>query len=143
MQMQNYKVIQKIYNLHSEFDDLIDDKELLFLTLPEEIIKHSVSYFQSEVARLIYPSKSYAVAIIYSYLLEKYFNEKFFLSLNDPDLFCGNDRYFHTYNQNQHVYDRILKEIGFFDNFKLNLELPQIRKTVDYFHIEFSLNSQS
>lgn len=44
-----------------------------------------VDFFLTE-SELIYPAKSYFVAIVYAKCLEKYFGGSFFEYLNDPEL---------------------------------------------------------
>jgi hypothetical protein len=62
--------------------------------------------------------------------------------LNDPDLFCGNDRFFVPYDSAKEIYKEIFEAIGLFrPEFKLNLEINQVRDTVKYFHAEFGLDN--
>ncbi len=139
MKMKDYKVIQKLYNNQTQFDDLLEGDQIVTHEEIEKIVSWGAAYFQQEIKELIYPSKSYSVAIIYSYLISENFGEDFYFSLNDPDLFWGNDRYFTSYQGSKIVYDRILSEIGFGPNFKLNTKLFQVNITVDYFKKEFGL----
>ncbi len=137
--MKDYKVIQKIYNSQTRFDDLLEEHQIVIQDDIEKIVGWGANYFQQDMKELIYPAKSYSVAIIYSYLISQNFGEDFFTSLNDPDLFCGNDKYFTPYQNNKLVYDRILSKIAFRKDFRLNTELLQINTTVNCFKKEFGL----
>lgn len=100
-----------------------------------ELINEIVEYFTTASDIIRYPSKSYAVAIIYAKLLDQYFGEDFYESLNDPDLLHGNDVFFVPYNEAKHIYDAVLGEISL----EFNTNLPQVNTTVSYFLEEFYL----
>lgn len=100
-----------------------------------EIIRHIRRYFTEPVSHLVYPAKSYAVALVYSALLEEYFGVDRLEALKDPDLLYGNDRFFRPYTDTtKHIYDAVLDEFPPF-----NAELPQVRTTIDSFKREFYL----
>lgn len=107
----------------------------------DTIIWSVISYFSRswEKTVVFYPSKSYAVAIIYAKLLEKYFQEPFYDSLNHPGLLLT-DKYFVPYNQSNTIYDRVISHIdykGWWD-FEKSI-IPQVQATVEYFLKEFSI----
>lgn len=137
--MKDYKVRQILYNKLNEFDDNLMGLDYLIIDDPNEIARVGADYFLKPMDLLIYPSKSFSVAIIYAHLLKEYFAEDFFNSLNSEDLFCGNDRFFIPYDSAKDIYDVILTKINYNSNFKLNFGLFQIKKTVDYFKSEFSV----
>ena len=120
---------RRLAYLMFDFDDVdldykeehIDDKYL---------IETIVEFFNTE-SQLIYPAKSYFVAIVYAKMLEKYFDIPFYKALNTEDLLID-DRYFKRYEDCQHIYDEVLKAIP--ENF---LELPSTEKTRKYFLQEF------
>ncbi|MBL7557231.1 MAG: hypothetical protein JNM24_15500 [Bdellovibrionaceae bacterium] len=137
--MKEHKVKQLVFNRLGTFDDNLNSLTYILAEDPKDIIQHAVDYFQKPCSELIYPAKSYAVAIIYAHLLEKNFDDEFSSSLDDVDLFCGNDKFFVPYSSDKKTYDTILERIGYSNAFVLNTELPQISKTVRYFQSEFQL----
>jgi hypothetical protein len=139
--MKYYKVQQFLFNRLNQHDDLIDDKGIIFLESSEAIITHTIEYFREPVDHLVYPAKSFAVAIIYSFLIEKNFKTSFYESLNDPELLCGNDRFYKTYYERKDVYDAIISSIDLSsETFRLNCLLSQVDTTVAYFSKEFNLS---
>ncbi len=140
--MKEHKLKQLLFNRVGTYDDNLNQLNYTVVTDSKEIIDHAVDYFIVPCPELIYPSKSYAVAILYAHLLEIKFQDSFYESLNDPELFCGNDKFFVCYRDDQKIYDEILNRIGYGSNFILKLDLPQIAKTVKYFEQEFSFDGQ-
>lgn len=139
--VKEYKIKQKMYHLMNESDDLITGKEIKIVEKESEIVDFGKRYFWENLTELVYPSKSYSVALIYAYLLNKYFNEDFYSALSDHDLLYGNDKYFKPYFESKHIYDQIIDEIGMIkSNFKLNEDIIQVKKTVEYFRSEFLIN---
>jgi hypothetical protein len=103
-----------------------------------DLIKRIVAYFKYPSDDLVYPAKSYSVALIYASLLEEYFEISLLDSLADLNLFQGTDRFFKSYDLDKAVYDsalRLLTEEGLLRS--LRTELPQIKETVRCFHEEF------
>lgn len=76
----------------------------------DEIINEVVCMFQYGCS-YIEPAMTYFVSIIYSFLMEKYFNINWKLALNDKNLLFGN-AFFKTYNESSYIYDNILKQIN-------------------------------
>lgn len=106
-----------------------DDVNLPYIFNNDNVEDQVVNFFLTE-SELIYPAKSYFVAIVYAKCLEKYFGGNFFEYLNDPEL-LPDDTYFKTYSQNKSTYDNIINRIG-------NIwQYPSICKTVNYFKKEF------
>ena len=106
-----------------------DDVNLPYIFNNDNVEDQVVDFFLTE-SELIYPAKSYFVAIVYAKCLEKYFGGNFFEYLNDPEL-LPDDTYFKTYSQNKSTYDNIINRIG-------NIwQYPSICKTVNYFKKEF------
>lgn len=106
-----------------------DDVNLPYIFNNDNVEDQVVDFFLTE-SELIYPAKSYFVAIIYAKCLEKYFGGSFFEYLNDPEL-LPDDTYFKVYSQDKSTYDNIINRIG--DIWKY----PSICKTVNYFKKEF------
>jgi len=141
--MKDYKLYQLIYNKTMIHDDLINSN-VIIKPSKNDIVNYAIKYFNEDLNELIYPAKSFSVAIIYSYLLQKELSEKFYDCLSDPDLFCGNDMYFRTYSEEREIYDEIIESIQLWsDGFSLNTELFQVKKTMDYFLLEFGLLAPS
>lgn len=106
-----------------------DDVNLPYIFNNDNVEDQVVDFFLTE-SELIYPAKSYFVAIVYAKCLEKYFGGSFFEYLNDPEL-LPDDTYFKIYSQNKSTYDNIINRIG-------NIwQYPSICKTVNYFKKEF------
>lgn len=106
-----------------------DDVNLPYIFNNDNVEDQVVDFFLTE-SELIYPAKSYFVAIVYAKCLEKYFGGSFFEYLNDPEL-LPDDTYFKVYSQDKSTYDNIINRIG--DIWKY----PSICKTVNYFKKEF------
>jgi hypothetical protein len=99
-----------------------------------ELISMIVEFFRTE-SQLIYPAKSYFVAIVYAYYLQKYFNKDFYAVLDDEELLTD-DLYFVPYNKNKYVYDKVIEQIGCIDQYE------SIQKTVQYFKQEFLIGDE-
>lgn len=106
-----------------------DDVNLLYIFNNDNVEDQVVNFFLTE-SELIYPAKSYFVAIVYAKCLEKYFGGSFFEYLNDPEL-LPDDTYFKIYSQDKSTYDNIINRIGDI------WQYPSICKTVNYFKKEF------
>lgn len=141
--MKEWKIRQQIYDrTWHDHDDLvchskiIDTSELGF---DPSFAGKVGSYFMWEWDVLVYPEKSYAVAMVYAKLLEKYFGENFYEVLDDQDLLLG-DKYFVRYSKNKEWYDKLIATM---DEWKLwdfeNSKLPQVQATITYFKKEFQL----
>lgn len=111
--------------LINEWDDINLPYTFDYNNIDEQVID-----FFKNGSKLIYPAKSYFVAIIYAKCLEKYFQIDFYESLNDIDL-LPDDCYFSTYNQNKDIYDNII------ENIEDIWQYDSIMKTVTYFKKEF------
>lgn len=106
-----------------------DDVNLPYIFNNDNVEDQVVDFFLTE-SELIYPAKSYFVAIVYARCLEKYFGGSFFEYLNDPEL-LPDDTYFKIYSQDKSTYDNIINRIGDI------WQYPSICKTVNYFKKEF------
>lgn len=106
-----------------------DDVNLPYIFNNDNVEDQVVDFFLTE-SELIYPAKSYFVAIVYAKCLEKYFGGSFFEYLNDPEL-LPDDTYFKIYSQDKSTYDNIINRIGDI------WQYPSICKTVNYFKKEF------
>ena len=122
-----WKERRKLAYLMYSFDD-INLKHSVVNINDDELCDMIIDFFKNE-SLLIYPAKSYFVAIVYAWYLKKYFNEDFYKSLNDPDL-LPDDAYFVPYEKSKYVYDTVLKAIGNIEKYK------SIDKTVSYFKQE-------
>jgi len=130
-----YKLRQEMYHHLKKPNDLLKDEFWIYtFDKDERIISDIIDYFTKPVNLLIYPGKSYAVAIIYAKLLRKYWDIPIMHSLKDPDLLYGNDRFFIPYTPS--VSDKIYNHTLFVS---YDPKLSQVAKTIDYFHEEFFL----
>lgn len=119
---------RKLAYLIHDFDDCNLPYSRQFLS-KTKLIKQIVNFFKIE-SQLIYPAKSYFVAIIYAKCLEKYFKQDFYQSLDDIEL-LPDDPDFIPYSMSKDIYDIVLREIGDIWKYK------SIEKTVNYFKQEF------
>ena len=130
-----YKLRQEMFHHLFKPDDRIEDHNWLYrYSTIEQLVVDITDYFTIPVETLLYPSKSYAVAIIYAKLLRKYFVVPVLESLMDENLLYGNDRFFEPYSVGfaSEVYNRVIF-LPFDEN------LPQVAKTIEYFKQEFFL----
>ena len=127
--MQDYlkKLRAKSY-LQNEWDDI----DLSYSMNFENVIEQIIEFFKTE-SKLVYPAKSYFVAIVYAACLVRWFNIDFMQSLDDPEL-LPDDRYYLPYSQAKDIYQSVLDNIGDI------WQYPSINKTVEYFKKEFMVN---
>lgn len=129
-----WKEKRKLAYLINDFDDIdlpyvykeMNDKDLISLI---------VHFFKTE-SDLIYPAKSYFVAIIYAKNIERIFGDNFYNVLNDKDL-LPDDLYFKTYSEAKYIYDSVLKEINNIWDYK------SINATLKYFYQEFLIGTDN
>lgn len=139
--MKEWKVNQEVFHRTNIPTDWTSDKKVVVST--HDVVEDIVQYFSVELGDvLIYPAKSYAVALIYSRLLSKYFNEEFYTALNDPMLLFGNDKYFVPYYKDIKTYDQAILRISTIrDAWDVeNSRLSQVQATTAYFKQEFLLS---
>lgn len=117
-----------------EFDDINLPHTYKYIN-DSTLVKDVLIFFQTE-SKLEYPAKSYFVAIVYAYLLEKYFNVPFKEALSQKDLLLD-DYNFVPYQKNKPVYDAILSKITLTD---IDV-LPSTQKTYQYFKEEFLIGA--
>lgn len=128
----NWKNRRKLSYLYNDFDDINLPYTVRAYDSDEALIKEIVSFFING-SELIYPAKSYFVALVYAKMLEKYFGVDFYKALEDKEL-LPDDIFFVTYNNSREIYDSVLKIIGN----PLNYESSE--KTKQYFYQEFMIN---
>ena len=128
----DWKYRRKLSYLINDFNDTGLDYTVKKYGSDEELVNEIVDFFISG-SKLIYPAKSYFVAIVYAKLLEEYFNENFYDCLNDKEL-LPDDYFFVPYNRNRNVYNAVLSKIGD------PLEYKAAEKTKEYFYQEFLLD---
>ena len=127
----DYKERRKLSYLINAFDD-IDLDYIYIKQSKEDLVKLIIKFFNTE-SLLIYPAKSYFVAIVYAKCIEKYFHINFYDALNDEEL-LPDDKYFKTYNESKDIYDKVLESIE--DIYQYD----SIDKTVKYFKQEYLIN---
>lgn len=128
-----WRARRRLSYLMHEFDDF---------DLPYEIVEESGKELVSRILRffyegseLIYPAKSYFVAIVYAKMLEQYFNISFYEALNQDDLLVD-DRFYCPYRFRKEIYDEVLQELP-----KDFLTLESTKKTIAYFKEEFLIGT--
>lgn len=113
-----------------------DDYRLPYEYNEEGIIDTVISFFRTE-SKLIYPAKSYFVAIVYARMLELCFNIPFYIALDTSDLLIE-DNYFKPYMKDKTTYDSIINEVG------THIEkYESSKKTIAYFKEEFLIGTDS
>ena len=127
----DYKERRKLSYLINTFDD-IDLDYIYIKQSKEDLVKLIIKFFNTE-SLLIYPAKSYFVAIVYAKCIEKYFHINFYDALNDEEL-LPDDKYFKTYNESKDIYDKVLESIG--DIYQYD----SIDKTLKYFKQEYLID---
>jgi len=126
-----YKPFQRLYDeLVQEHSDAF---ELMEFVEDEELVDNALKYFESATFPLIYPAKSYAVAIIYAFKLKELYGLDIYTVLDDADLFLGQDEYFVPYSQDPATYDAIIEKLEKVDNW---LEKGWAPKSVQYCLLE-------
>ncbi len=144
--MNDWKVRQHVY--HQLFNDIgfgddLKNETIEYNSDTKTIIEKALEYpkVQSEV--LFYPGKSYSIAVIYALLLNKYFEEDVYQSLNDPELLYGNDPHFVTYDKDPSTYDSILNDFPVHFIADPSLGCDNFQLTHEYFHKEFLLHDET
>ena len=108
--MKEWKVKQEIH--HRLNPQPVDDLNKLEIVYTEENIKETaLEHFFERVDDLIYPAKSYFVAVCYAYWISQDYNEDFWDLLRDPDLLAGNDPYYKTLDEDPETYSYLFDNI--------------------------------
>lgn len=126
-----YKDYQRLYN--QLVTDHPDDFSNMQIVEDVEIVKNALHYFKEATFPLIYPAKSYAVAVIYAVKLNELYGVDIYETLSDSDLFLGQDPFFVTYTQDPESYDRIMDELSHMPDWISSGWAP---KTVEYCLLE-------
>lgn len=127
----DYKERRKLSYLINVFDDINLDY-IYIKQSDEDLIKLIIKFFNTE-SLLVYPAKSYFVAIVYAKCIEKYFHIDFYDALSDKELLVD-DKFFKPYNESKDIYDAVLESIG--DIYQYD----SIDKTVKYFKQEYLID---
>lgn len=126
-----YKDYQRLYNeLVQEHPDDFGNFEYIE---EEEIVQNALKYFDSATFPLIYPAKSYAVALIYAFKIKEVYGVPVLETLNDPDLFLGQDPYFVPYSCDPESYQGIIAALQDRPGWLGQGWAP---KSVEYFNLE-------
>lgn len=138
--MKKWKVRQELYHrLNKNHPDEYgpDDIQLMEDTSDEAVFAMVCRYIEGYVPeKVIYPAKSYFVAMVYARLLMDHFGENPIAALCDSQLLYGNDPYFLEYGRDPQIYDALIKKFGW--DFDLTLgEIPDVES---YFRAEFMLD---
>lgn len=137
----DHKIRREMFHALEQVDDFIHmlPHQVKVNQTDTQLIESTILYFTTTMTVLSFPSKTYAVAIIYSMLLQQHFSVPFFESLNDADLFVGTDRFFVKYQLNTNVYDAVLEELKLRNINPLELTFSQVQSTIEYFNEEYYL----
>lgn len=115
------------------------DEHLPYFEMPDSDIEKIIVRFFETTSDLLYPAKSYYVAIIYAWLLNKYFGEDIKVALGYPDLLNYDDTHFSPYGPtNKEVYDNLIAKI--IPGLNEGKYTASIASTVSYFNKEFLID---
>ena len=131
MNTKPYKEYQLLYE--ELVIDHPDDFSNMEIIEKEELVENALHYFKEATFPLIYPAKSYAVAIIYAFKLNEIYGIDIYETLRDEDLFLGHDHYFVTYDKDPTTYDQIIERLKMMPNW---LESGWAPQTVKYCLLE-------
>ena len=134
---KDIKERRELAYLYKEFDDFNLPRQILDSVTDDEIVEHVIEFFV-EGSTLVYPYKSYFVAMVYAVCMCHYF-PKHFKKLIEP-LQCvdllDNDDFFEPYNdRTEGIYLKLLSWIKKQNRSILDLESTE--KTHKYFREEF------
>lgn len=110
-----------------------DDRTIQEERYDPEIVQNALNYVKEQSPVAVYPAKSFIVAIIYATFLSEAYGENFFDILNDPQLFCGQDPHFVTYDEDPASYTYILAGLKEIPNWRASGWAP---KTEEYCFLE-------
>ena len=133
---------RELANLFKEFDDVNLGRVVLYSVKDDEIADHVIDFFV-EGSALIYPFKSYFVAIVYAACMVKYF-PKYFPDVTDA-LKCSDlldkDDFYVPYNRSTYkIYNSIL---NWFERERSEiLSFSSTKKTHKYFKEEFLIDDK-
>ena len=115
----------------NEFDDVNLDRVVYIHNTESELVEQVIEFFVLG-SRLVFPAKSYFVAIVYALCMEKYFNVGGMLSADD---LLDKDEFYVPYYKAPDIYNHILAELYMRKLDVLSRESTQ--KTIKYFKQEF------
>jgi len=125
-----YKEFQQMYaELIKDHEDDLSKAEWV---LKSSIIDGAMTYFTEASFPLIYPGKSYAVAIVYATKIEEWYGIPMRAVLNDPDLLPDDD-HFVTYEHSPMVYEALISRLNEMPDW---LNQGWVPKTVEYARLE-------
>lgn len=140
---------QMFYSYNQEWTDNVDDQKDQIIIKHSNIVNDAVDYFKFQQNKMIYPSKSYSVAIAYSYWLSSSFGGNIHDYLVDEELLFD-DPFYVKYEDDKNNYDKIISHIEkggpFLEQFPLYgpkfSGLNNLNKTREYFLDEFLLSDK-
>ena len=129
----DWKARREIANKLIEFNDVnLPEIEWVDYDTHEQLASRVIEFFETE-SELEYPAKHIFVNIVYSYLMEYYFDEDFEEILMD-DEFLADSPYSVPYHEYEDVYEEVLASISDIRDYE------STQKTIDYFKEEFLLD---
>jgi len=142
--MVDWKIRSKIYHaMTPDTGDSLEKETIIDEWDPEVIAERAKVYWKKQTKELYYPAKSYAIAVTYAFLLQKYFGGWVQDYLKDPELLAGNDPYFKPFcDENYRIYNEIIP------TYFMALREPEkhcenFKKTIEYFEKEFLLHDET
>lgn len=125
--LRSWRSRRQLFYLTHELKDLIQQSKV---KKSQRTVQLAREFFKSG-SELVYPAKSYYVAIIYAWLLSQWFGQDFFKALDYEDL-LPDDVFFKRLSQDRETYMEILSG--------LDIASSQIQKTKKFFLEQFLIS---
>lgn len=140
--MTKYKPYQILREAFLSTSPVYDDVVIDAVDFGDEVslLFYCQFMFTSNKAPVMFPAKSYNVAVIYATLLVHHFGGLVEEYLDDPSLLL-NDRYFKPYSERKVEYDWLIAKYGDY-NTLICSEILSVQKTIEYFNQEFLIGSE-
>lgn len=107
------------------------------ITYNKKVTSKNVIEYLTNDPLLTFPLKSFAIAIIYGLLIEKYFKISLYDSLNNKLLLFNNDKFFIPYYKNKKVYKQTISYFGKNNILSINSNTVNVIST--YWYKEFNI----
>lgn len=108
-----YKEYQYLYRdlVQVHEDDISKVESVTTENTLEEKLRGALEYFKAKSLPIIYPGKSYGVALVYAMNIERDYGIPLRKTLNDPELFLGDDQFFVPYDQDPETYEALIQQL--------------------------------
>lgn len=162
--IKNWRERRRLSYIFNDFNDI--NLESVYNSLSGDELADQVVMFFESGSQLIYPAKSYFVAIVYAEALCRAKRSKILdveiTGINDerlsdmvdgcitealdlPDL-LPDDKYFKRYSEDRETYESIIHKLSLSEKLRYSrslIDLKSVRPTLDYFCQEFMITKRS